>query len=99
MEITEPNFSSSVRGFSSYAAYPVPVGGISSNMELKFKFVPSTMDQIAILMFIGQTGLHDATSDHMAVSFVKGYIMLTWNLGSGMFSNFNNNSYLRNMLI
>ncbi|XP_018325866.1 protein eyes shut-like [Agrilus planipennis] len=52
-------------------------------MELKFKFSPATMDQISILMFIGKSGMHDGTSDHMAVSFVKGFIMLTWNLGAG----------------
>lgn len=52
-------------------------------MEIRFKFIPTTMDQISILMFLGQKGQHDLFSDHMAVSFVKGYVMLTWNLGSG----------------
>lgn len=52
-------------------------------MELRFRFTPSMMDQISLLMFMGQKGHHDYYSDHMAVSFVKGYIMLTWNLGSG----------------
>ncbi|KAF5275697.1 hypothetical protein FQA39_LY06809 [Lamprigera yunnana] len=83
LETSEPYFSSSINGYSSYAAYPIPTGGISNHMELKFRFMPNTMDQISILMFIGQIGQHDAMSDHVAVSFVKGYIMLTWNLGSG----------------
>lgn len=82
LEIAEPNFSSTVHGLSSYAAYPIPAG-ISKSMELQFKFIPSTMDQISILMFLGQRGHHDALSDHLVVSFVKGYVMLTWNLGSG----------------
>ncbi|KAJ3655012.1 hypothetical protein Zmor_014159 [Zophobas morio] len=82
LKITEPNFSSTIRGLSSYVAYPIP-NGISENMELRFRFTPSMMDQISLLMFMGQKGHHDYYSDHMAVSFVKGYIMLTWNLGSG----------------
>ncbi|KAK5647120.1 hypothetical protein RI129_005584 [Pyrocoelia pectoralis] len=83
LDASEPYFSGSIHGLSSYAAYQLPIGGISNNMEIKFKFSPTTMDQIAILMFIGQAGQHDVTSDHVAVSFVKGFIMLTWNLGSG----------------
>ncbi|KAJ8920609.1 hypothetical protein NQ315_004748 [Exocentrus adspersus] len=82
LRITEPYFSSTVRGLSSYVAYPIP-SGISRNMELKFRFVPTSMEQISLLLFIGQSGHHDFYSDHLAVSFVKGYIMLTWNMGSG----------------
>lgn len=41
------------------------------------------MNQISILLFLGQEGQHDYYSDHLAVSFVKGFMMLTWNLGSG----------------
>lgn len=52
-------------------------------MEIKFRFVPSTIDQISLLLFMGQKGHHDYYTDHVAVSFVKGYLMLTWNLGSG----------------
>ncbi|KRT80536.1 EGF domain-containing protein [Oryctes borbonicus] len=82
LEISKPYFSSSIHGFSSFVAYPIP-GSVRDRLEFKFKFSPTTMDQIAILMFIGQKGQHGLHSDHMAVSFVKGYIMLTWNLGSG----------------
>lgn len=42
-------------------------------------FVPNFMDQIALMMYIG----HDASTDHVALSFIKGYIVLTWNLGAG----------------
>ncbi|KAJ8961086.1 hypothetical protein NQ318_008762 [Aromia moschata] len=82
LKITEPHFSSTVRGLSSYVAYPIP-DSVSKNMELKFRFTPTTTEQISLLLFIGQSGHHDFYSDHLAVSFVKGYIMLTWNLGSG----------------
>lgn len=82
LKVTEPYFSSSVRGYSSFVAYPLPEG-IFQSMEIKFRFTPTNMEQISILLFIGQNGYHDFYSDHLAVSFVKGYIMLTWNLGSG----------------
>ncbi|KAJ8974428.1 hypothetical protein NQ317_019280 [Molorchus minor] len=82
LKITEPYFSSTVRGLSSYVAYPIP-DGVSKKVELKFRFTPTTMEQISLLLFVGQSGHHDFYSDHLAVSFVKGYIMLTWNLGSG----------------
>nr|XP_022918881.1 protein eyes shut [Onthophagus taurus]XP_022918882.1 protein eyes shut [Onthophagus taurus]XP_022918883.1 protein eyes shut [Onthophagus taurus] len=82
LEITKPYFSSSIYGYSSFIAYPLPTA-VSNKLEIKFRFSPATMDQISILMFLGQRGQHNFHSDHMAVSFVKGYIMLTWNLGSG----------------
>lgn len=53
-------------------------------MELKFKFIPSTVEQIALMVFVGQDGFHDSRADHLSVSFIKGYVVLTWNLGSGM---------------
>ncbi|CAH1977391.1 unnamed protein product [Acanthoscelides obtectus] len=82
IKISEPFFSSTVRGLSSFVAYPFP-DGIARNMEIKFRFTPTMMDQISLMLFLGQFGYHDFYSDHLSVSFVKGYIMLTWNLGSG----------------
>ncbi|XP_045472679.1 protein eyes shut [Harmonia axyridis] len=82
MKITHPHFSTMAKGWSSYVAYSVP-NEISKNLEIKFKFIPTDMDQISMLLFIGQTGYHDVFSDHLAVSLIKGYVMLTWNLGSG----------------
>ncbi|VEN43855.1 unnamed protein product, partial [Callosobruchus maculatus] len=82
IKISEPFFSSTVRGLSSFVAYPFP-DGISRNMEINFKFTPTMMDQISLMLFLGQSGYHDFYSDHLSVSFVKGFIMLTWNLGSG----------------
>lgn len=83
LEIGQPAFSSSIGGLASYAAYPIP-GAIHNNMELKFKFIPSTVEQIALMVFVGQDGFHDSRADHLSVSFIKGYVVLTWNLGSGM---------------
>ncbi|ERL84325.1 hypothetical protein D910_01744, partial [Dendroctonus ponderosae] len=81
LQISEPYFSSTVKGLSSYVAYQLPEG-VSQRMEIKFRFTPTTADQISLLLFIGQDGQHDAYSDHLAVSFVQGYILLTWNMGS-----------------
>jgi len=83
LEIGQPSFSSSIGGLASYAAYPIP-GAIHNSMELKFKFIPSTVEQIALMVFVGQDGYHDSRADHLSVSFIKGYVVLTWNLGSGM---------------
>lgn len=52
-------------------------------MELSFRIAPTTQSQISLLAFMGQTGFHDDKSDHFAVSFIQGYVMLTWNVGGG----------------
>lgn len=63
-------------------SYPVTIP-LDYTMELSFRMVPSTQSQISLLAFLGQAGHHDDTSDHMAVSFIQGYVMLTWNVGGG----------------
>lgn len=78
LEIGEPFFPGSVSGLSSFAAYSIPAE-IHQSFELSMRFVPNSMDQIALMMYIG----HDASTDHVALSFIKGYIVLTWNLGAG----------------
>lgn len=71
MEIAQPQFSGSVNGLSSYVAYPVPLP-LEYSIELSFKIFPSTISQIAILAFLGQSGYHDEKSDHLVVSFIQG---------------------------
>ncbi|XP_037042682.1 protein eyes shut [Bradysia coprophila] len=82
LEIAQPHFSGSVNGLASYVAYPVQLP-LDYSMELSLNILPTTMTQISLVAFIGQNSFHDDKSDHMAISFVQGYIMLTWNLGSG----------------
>lgn len=77
-----PLFASSIGGLSSFAAYKLPTE-IYQDLQLTFKFIPHDMEQISLMLFLGQDGYHSATSDHLALSFIKGYIVLTWNLGSG----------------
>uniref|UniRef100_A0A1B0CEK3 Basement membrane-specific heparan sulfate proteoglycan core protein n=1 Tax=Lutzomyia longipalpis TaxID=7200 RepID=A0A1B0CEK3_LUTLO len=82
LEVAQPTFSGSVEGLSSYVAYPVPIP-LEYSLEMTFKILPATITQISLLAFVGQSGYHDEKSDHLAVSFIQGYIMLTWNLGAG----------------
>ena len=41
-------------------------------MELSFKISPTSLSQISMLVFLGQSGYHDEKSDHLAVSFIQG---------------------------
>lgn len=87
MEIGQPAFSSTVRGYSSFIAYRLPLTSIQHTFELRLKFIPETMEQISLMVFIGQESAHGPNSDYLSLSFIKGYIALTWNLGAGKFFN------------
>lgn len=71
LEVAQPHFSGSVNGLSSYVAYPVPLP-LEYSMELSLKIMPTTLSQISLIAFLGQTGYHDEKSDHMAISFIQG---------------------------
>ncbi|XP_076237412.1 eyes shut [Calliopsis andreniformis] len=81
--ITRPSFSVLVPGFSSYVAYGVS-NSIKDTMELKMKLIPRTFEQISLIAYLGQTGPRRDLSDHLSITFVRGYIMLTWDLGAGV---------------
>lgn len=72
--MAQPHFSGSVNGLSSYVAYPVPLP-LEYSIELSFKIHPTTISQISLLAFIGQSGYHDEKSDHFAVSFIQGMFL------------------------
>ncbi|XP_047361088.1 protein eyes shut-like isoform X3 [Vespa velutina] len=80
--VIRPSFSSLVPGFSSYIAYGVS-NSIKDTMELKMKLIPHTLDQISLIAYLGQSGSRQEISDHLSITYVRGYIMLTWDLGSG----------------
>ncbi|XP_065164400.1 protein eyes shut [Atheta coriaria] len=82
LKISKAYYSSSVQGYASYTTHTIPKASYKY-MYIKFKITPSNLNQISLLMFMGQEGQHDFHSSHMSVSFVKGFIMLTWNLGAG----------------
>jgi len=45
MKITQPSFTSSVGGYSSYLAYPVTPSEVSNDLEAQFHFSSLTTDQ------------------------------------------------------
>lgn len=70
--------------------YPLSPAAINSDrFDLRLRFQTTDMDQIALLAFVGQAGRHDSRSQHLALTFVKGYLMLTWNMGTGEYSEAN----------
>ena len=78
-----PSFSVLVPGFSSYIAYGIS-NSIKDAMELKLKVIPRTYEQISLIAYLGQSGSRQDLSDHLSITYVRGYIMLTWDLGAGV---------------
>lgn len=84
VEITRPSLAPISTGVSSFLIYPLSPATLNSDrFDLRFRFQTSDMDQIALMAFVGQSGRHHSRSQHLVLTFVKGYIMLTWNMGSG----------------
>ncbi|XP_003424137.1 protein eyes shut isoform X1 [Nasonia vitripennis] len=82
--VMQPSFSIFAPGFSSYMAYGVS-SSLKDNMELKLRIIPQTLEQISLIAYMGQTGGSKRdTSDHFSITYVRGYLMLTWDLGSGV---------------
>ncbi|XP_034952216.1 protein eyes shut [Chelonus insularis] len=81
--IVQPSFSVFIPGFSSYVAYGINAA-IKDYMELKMRIIPHSIDQISLIAYMGQSGSSKEIPDHFSVTYVKGYIMLTWDLGSGV---------------
>lgn len=82
MVIVQPSFSVFTPGVSSYIAYGL-TGSIKDSLELKLRLIPQSIEQISLIAYIGQSGPYRDLSDHLALTYVRGYIMLTWDLGSG----------------
>ncbi|XP_076162943.1 eyes shut [Ptiloglossa arizonensis] len=81
--INRPSLSVLVPGLSSYIAYGVS-NSIKDTMELKMKLIPRTFEQISLIAYLGQSGSRRELSDHLSITYVRGYIMLTWDLGAGV---------------
>uniref|UniRef100_A0A182NE63 Protein eyes shut n=1 Tax=Anopheles dirus TaxID=7168 RepID=A0A182NE63_9DIPT len=82
LDILQPSFFGSIKGISSYVVYPIAFP-VEDRFEFSFKIIPTTTAQISLLAFIGQPYDHHDQSDHFSVSFIQGFILVTWNLGSG----------------
>ncbi|KAK1120827.1 hypothetical protein K0M31_011030 [Melipona bicolor] len=81
--IMRPSFSVLIPGFSSYVSYGIS-NSIKDTMELKLKIIPRTYEQISLIAYLGQSGSRRDLSDHFSITYVRGYIMLTWDLGAGV---------------
>ena len=82
IKLNQPSFTSWVVGYSSFLTYMTPPD-VGMYLEAKFHFNTNVVNQVALLMFMGQKGTHRQGSDYLAVSFIKGHVLLTWDLGAG----------------
>lgn len=82
-DITKAHFGGTLMGHSSYVTL-TPPPFLTEHFELRFHFVTDDSHQVSLLLFIGQTDQANAEHrDFMAVSFIRGHVALTWDLGSG----------------
>ena len=85
LNVTKPHFGGTMMGHSSYLMISPPPF-IRDHFELRFHFVTDDSAQVSLLLFIGQTDQVDREKrDFMAISFIRGHVALTWDLGSGVF--------------
>lgn len=84
MNISQPSFTTSVGGYSSYLSHRIDPRSVSRSFDAQLHFTTAGHeDQVALMFFLGQEGIHEFGSDYVAVSYVKGHVLLTWDLGSG----------------
>ena len=79
MALHQPSFTSWVAGYSSFLTYKTP-GDVGMFFEAKFHFTTSLVKQVALLLFLGQSGAARQGSDYLAVSYIKAgdrYILTT----------------------
>ena len=77
VEISQPSFTTSVGGYSSYLAHGIDPSSVSHSFEAQFHFSHAAghRDQVALMLFLGQEGVHEFGSDYVAVSYVKGHVL------------------------
>lgn len=81
VNVTRAQFDGTLMGHSSYLSMEPPPF-IRDHFELKFNFVTDDARQVALLLFVGQQ-IDADEKDFLAVSFIRGHVALTWDLGSG----------------
>ena len=77
VEISQPSFTTSVGGYSSYLAHGIDPASVSRAFEAQFHFSHAAghRHQVALMLFLGQEGVHEFGSDYVAVSYVKGHVL------------------------
>ena len=97
--MSQPSFTSWVAGYSSFLTYRTPdnVGLVfeakfhfttdtvnqASSVCHNVAALLTAPLQVALLLFMGQKGTMRQGSDYLAVSYIKGHVLLTWDLGAG----------------
>jgi len=83
-EITKPHFGGTLMGHSAYMTLNAPPF-LADHFELRFHFVTDDSQQVSLLLFIGRTDqvIGEQGNNFMAVSFIRGHVALTWDMGSG----------------
>ena len=54
--ISQPSFTPSVAGYSSFLTLPLEAARVSRSMDAQLKFTTTRTDQIALMVFMGQEG-------------------------------------------
>ncbi len=98
VNITQPSFTHSVGGYSSFLALPLSdPSWVSRSFDAQLHLSSPDPEQIALLFFVGgrngagdrpgapDTFSHGMGDNYLAVSYVKGHVLLTWDLGSGVY--------------
>ncbi|KAF4523249.1 hypothetical protein B566_EDAN006872 [Ephemera danica] len=78
--VSQPCLAPALVGVSPHLALPLTPrhSSFRHGLELSLRFTAARTHQVALLAYLGH-----GPRDHMALSYVHGRIMLTWDLGSG----------------
>ncbi|XP_050703068.1 protein eyes shut-like isoform X2 [Eriocheir sinensis] len=76
-----PSYSGGVAGYSSYSAYRIEVD-ITRSLAIRLHFSTPALQQVGLMAYIGNS-VRASVQDFLALSLVRGYLMLTWDLGAG----------------
>ncbi|XP_063863316.1 protein eyes shut-like isoform X3 [Scylla paramamosain] len=76
-----PSYSGSVAGYSSYSSYRID-HDIRHTLALRLHFSTPTLQQVGLMAYIGNS-MRASVRDFLALSLVRGHLMLTWDLGAG----------------
>ncbi|XP_068237860.1 protein eyes shut-like isoform X2 [Palaemon carinicauda] len=79
--VERPSYSGTVQGYSSYSVYRLEFDTTHS-LALKLHFTTRALQQISLLAYLGNP-VRSARQDFLALSLVRGHLMLTWDLGAG----------------
>ena len=71
VHLNQPSFTSWVSGYSSFLTYETPAN-VGMFFDVKFHFTTNIVNQVALLLYMGQKEAMRQGSDYLAVSYIKG---------------------------